>query len=156
MAVLLSSQTSFTNLAWWRFVDLERKTEHGIEDMTGDNRLAQLFQGLGSQSRARRTFAPDEKTMQCGGNPGNGQRDCPELSFRRSLFGGDASVVYRKWLDILSPLFALFPLGPTGFDPFQPVACPLNFSHYLFDRRRPHERSGCFVPRLQELFNGLL
>src|ERR1019366_7155894 len=77
---------------------------------------------------------------------------CPAKSANPAI----ASVVYRKWLDILSPLFALFPLGPTWFYPFQSLACPLNFSHYLFDRRCPHERSGCFVPRLQELFNGLL
>ena len=68
----------------------------------------------------------------------------------------DTSVVYRKWLDILSALFPLFPLGPTWFYSFQLLACPLNFSHYLFNCRGPCERSGCLVPRLQELFNSFL
>ena len=75
---------------------------------------------------------------------------------RKARVGRNPSVVCRKWLDILSPLFALFLLGPTWFYPFEPLACPFDFSHYLLDCRRPHERSGCFVPRLQELFNGLL
>ena len=69
-------------------------------------------------------------------------------------FGG--RTYYRKWLDILSALFPLFPLGPTWFYSFQLLACPLNFSHYLFNCRGPCERSGCLVPRLQELFNSFL
>src|ERR1017187_8822903 len=68
----------------------------------------------------------------------------------------DPSVVYRKWLDILSSRFSLFPLRPAWLDAFQLLPCALDFRHYLFDRRRPHERSGCFVPRLQELPNRLL
>jgi hypothetical protein len=67
-----------------------------------------------------------------------------------------ASVVYRKCLDILSSHFPLFPLRPPWFDAFQPLPRPLHFRHYLFDCRRPDEWSGGFVPRLQELLNGLL
>ena len=85
-------------------------------------------------------------------NGGDGVQE--ELSGRDESHG--TSVVSRKELDILLALFALFPLGPTWLYPFQSLARPLNFSHYLFDRRCPHERSGCFVPLLQELFNGLL
>ena len=67
-----------------------------------------------------------------------------------------ASVVSRKWLDILSPRFPLFPGSPTWFDPFQPLPRPLHFHHYIFHRCRPHEGSGRFVPRLQELLNDFL
>ena len=79
---------------------------------------------------------------------------CLDLTWNK--FIDMTSVVYRKWLDILSPLFSLFPLRPPWFDPFQLFPRTLHFRHYLLDRRRPDEGSGCFVPRLEELLNGLL
>src|SRR5437870_7201010 len=60
----------------------------------------------------------------------------------------NASVVSRKWLDILSALFALFPPRPTRLNLFQFLPCAFHFGHYLFDRRRPDERSGGFIPGL--------
>ena len=67
-----------------------------------------------------------------------------------------ASVVYRKWLYILSPLSSCFPPRPAWFDSFQLLPRPLHFRHDLFDGRRPHEGPGSFVPSLQELLNCLL
>ena len=61
--------------------------------------------------------------------------------------------MYRKWIDILSALFALFPLGTARPNLFELLPCPLHFRHYVFDRRCPDERSGGFVPGLQELLN---
>ena len=66
------------------------------------------------------------------------------------------SVVFLKWLDILSPVFPLFPVSPTGFDLIQLLPRPLQLSHYVFHRRCPDEGPGRFIPRLQELFNYLL
>ena len=71
-------------------------------------------------------------------------------------YGLLASVVYRKWLYILSPLSSCFPPRPAWFDPFQLLPRPLHFCHDLFDGRCPHEGLGGFVPGLQELLNCLL
>jgi len=66
------------------------------------------------------------------------------------------SVVFRKWLDILSALFALFPDRPTWLKLFQPLARPFHFRHYFFHGRGPYEGPGGLVPGLEELLNCLL
>src|SRR5437867_4049193 len=52
-----------------------------------------------------------------------------------------ASVVFLKWLDILSALYAFFSDRPTGLDLFELLPRPLHFLHYFFHRRGPHEGS---------------
>src|SRR5258707_11897701 len=67
-----------------------------------------------------------------------------------------ASVVFRKWLDIFSALFALFPDRPTGLYHLQLLPRPLDLGHYILHGCGPYKGSGCLVPSPKEFLNCLL
>jgi putative ABC transport system permease protein len=62
LAVLLSSETPFKDIAWWRLVGLERKTDNGIEDIMGVTVSPSFFRVWGVSPALGRTFAADEMT----------------------------------------------------------------------------------------------
>src|SRR5579872_4868578 len=112
--VLLAGPTPFSELAWWRSVELDRRTEEGLEALAGATVSPNFFKVWGVRPQLGRTFAPDEKTTL--GLEGVPEDTVIVLSHTlwRSHFGGDPDVL-GKSIELSGRRFTVIGVMPSYF-----------------------------------------
>jgi putative ABC transport system permease protein len=135
LALLLANQDLFADLAWYQHVDLERKTEDSLEDISGTIVSPNFFRIWGISPSLGRTFALDEAgPVNEAGIP---ERDAVIIlshSLWQSLLGGDPGVIGRTVelsgrhftvVGVMPPYFQFPTGGYTKFwVPAEPVRLP--------------------------------
>jgi putative ABC transport system permease protein len=135
LEVLLANQNSFANFTWWRHMNLERKTDNSLEDVSGVIVSPNFFTVWGVHPLLGRTFAQDEAAPTSpAGIP---ERDTViVLSYWmwQSLFGGDPGVLGKTIplsgrrftiVGVMPPYFQFPTGGYTKFwVPAEPVRLP--------------------------------
>ena len=135
LALLLANRDLFADLAWYKYVDLERRTEDSLEDVAGTIVSPNFFKLWGVSPALGRTFAQDEAgPVDAAGIP---QRDTVivlSYSLWQSLLGGDRAVLGKTVelsgrhftvVGVMPPHFQ-YPLGASTkfWVPAEPVRLP--------------------------------
>jgi putative ABC transport system permease protein len=152
LAVLLANRDLFADLAWYQYVDLERRTQDSLEDVSGTLVSPNFFRIWGISPSLGRTFAQDEAApVDAAGIP---QRDTVIVlshSLWQSLMIGDRGVL-GKTLELSGRHFIVVGVMPPHFQyptgrytkfwvPAEPVRLPPGWaaspSAHLLARLKP-------------------
>jgi putative ABC transport system permease protein len=115
LAALLASQNDYADFAWFRFLELERKTDNSLEDVSGVAVSPNFFTVWGVRPTLGRTFAPDETTpVDAAGIPERDTVIVLSHSLWRSLLGGDPGVL-GKTLELSGRHFTIIGVMPPQF-----------------------------------------
>jgi len=115
LSVLMAGPAPFAELGWWRLVELDRRTEDGIEELSGTTVSPNFFQVWGVRPALGRTFAPDEKTtFSWDGEPEEDTVIVLSHTLWRALFGGDPDVL-GKSVELSGRRFTVIGVMPSYF-----------------------------------------
>ncbi len=152
LAVLLANRDSFADLVWYQVVELERRTEDSIQDVSGTIVSPNFFRIWGIGPILGRTFAQDEAApVNEAGIPDRDTVIVLSYSLWQSLLGGDPGVLGKTVelsghhftvVGVMPPHFQ-YPLG--GFTKFwvpaEPVRLPAGWraspSAHVLARLKP-------------------
>lgn len=113
--ILLAGPTPFSQLAWWRNLELDLRTEEGLDELTGTAVSPNFFDVWGVLPVFGRTFARDEKTtFSSEGVPEGDTKIVLSHTLWRSLFGGDPEVL-GKSIELSGRHFTVIGVMPSYF-----------------------------------------